>query len=156
MCGNWPDGNCCSRLVYLILRKRAAICGLADHLFPTIVADGAAKALHIVVAGVSQGTAPPAAKQRMGPAVPRIETQSADRGRREVAVAHLDGVVVRRNTAARAASLDHVGAGAGAGAVALQLSEGLQLLSAALPQLLAGLPRLLLAPLPQLSAGPLQ
>lgn len=154
MCGNWPDGNCCSRLVYLILRKRAAICGLADHLFPTIVADGAAKALHIVVAGVSQGTAPPAAKQRMGPAVPRIETQSADRGRREVAVAHLDGVVVRRNTASRAASLDHVGAGAGA--VALQLSEGLQLLSAALPQLLAGLPRLLLAPLPQLSAGPLQ
>jgi hypothetical protein len=113
-----------------------------NHDCFAIVTAGAAIALRIVAADASLETAFLGAKQQTEPAAPYTRIQSADRGRKEVAAAQMDGVEVRHLTAARAANLD-----------VPQLLGGLHLSLAALRQWLAGPSRLVPPPLLLLSAG---
>lgn len=87
--------------------NRSCVCLLrsANHSCSFIAVDGAAKALRIAVVGASQETVPRAAKQRTGPAAPRIGTLYADLGRREAVVARRATAVARQLIAAMAASL---------------------------------------------------
>ena len=108
VCGNWPSGSCCSRLVHQPLQTYGTTCTLADHSSRNIAADIAATPLHIVAVDVSQEIALPAVKQQMELAVLHTKIQLANHGSEETVVVARDTAVTQALTVALAASLDLV------------------------------------------------